>query len=139
MKTKDGRRRRRGAVMAEAAIVYSVTITLVMGTIVVGLGIFRYQQIAWLAREGARWASVRGTSKYQTEQSKAEPTAADVVAGAVTPRMAALDPIKLTATLTWDKASTPPTLTFKLSYQWTPELVLAPLTFSSSATQPITY
>jgi Flp pilus assembly protein TadG len=139
MKTRGARRRRRGVVMAEAAIVYSVAILLVMGTIVIGLGIFRYQEIAWLTLEGARWASVRGTSEYRTESAKGAPTAADVVAGAVTPRMAALDPTKLTSTLTWDSTVTPPTVTFTLSYRWTPEMILAPLTFTSSATQPITY
>ncbi|MHC5540093.1 TadE family protein, partial [Singulisphaera rosea] len=48
-------RSRRGAVMAESAVVYSALMLLLLGMITVGLGVFRYQQVASLAREGARW------------------------------------------------------------------------------------
>ena len=57
--------KRRGATLVEAAIVYSVLFQLLIGMIVGGLGVFRYQQVASLAREGARYASVRGT-QYAT-------------------------------------------------------------------------
>jgi hypothetical protein len=35
-------------------------ILAVIGTIIVGMGVFRYQQMAILARSASRWASVRG-------------------------------------------------------------------------------
>jgi Flp pilus assembly protein TadG len=54
------RRRRRGAHILECALVCPVLILISIGTVVVGMGVFRYQQMASLAREGARWASVRG-------------------------------------------------------------------------------
>ena len=41
-------------------MVYPVTILLLLGTVVLGLGVFRYQQVQCLAREGARYASVHG-------------------------------------------------------------------------------
>ena len=73
---KRKHRRRRGAVMVECSLVYSAALLLSLGTISIGLGIFRYQQIAYLAREGARWAAVHG-STYQSEQGQAAPTSAD--------------------------------------------------------------
>ena len=54
------RRRRRGSHILELALVCPLLILLSIGTVVVGLGVFRYQQMASLAREGSRWASVRG-------------------------------------------------------------------------------
>jgi len=51
---------RRGTTMVECAIVYPVTFLLILGLIIGALGIFRYQQTAHLAREGARFASVHG-------------------------------------------------------------------------------
>ena len=130
--------RRRGVVMAEAGIVYSLTILLVMETLVVGLGIFRYQEVAHLAGEGARWASIRGAT-YQAEREAAAPTVQDVIAGAVVPRSMLLDRTKLTATLTWDNASTPKTVSFTLNYQWTPEMFLVPVVLRCTATQPVSY
>ena len=127
-------RRRRGAVMVEASLAYSAAILLSLGTISIGLGIFRYEQIAYLAREGARWASVHG-SKYQSEQGQAAPTSSDVLANAITPKLVALDSTKLTCTL----SMTSGTATVTLSYQWTPEVFAAPVTFTSKSVQPILY
>jgi Flp pilus assembly protein TadG len=55
------RPQRRGTVLAETAIVFTVVCALTIGMVVVGLGIFSYQQASCLAREGARWLAVRGT------------------------------------------------------------------------------
>jgi Flp pilus assembly protein TadG len=131
-------RRRRGVVMAEAGIVYSVAILLVMGTMVVGLGIFRYQEVANLAGEGARWASLRG-STYQAAHNTAAPTSQDVLAEAVVPKAILLDTSKLSSTLTWNNAASAKTVTYTLSYQWTPEMFLAPIMLRCTSTQPVTY
>ena len=37
--------RRRGVSAVEAAVVYPITILLLLGTVVLGLGVFRYQQL----------------------------------------------------------------------------------------------
>lgn len=50
----------RGTNAVEAAIALPVAFLLILGTCVIGLGVFRYQQVASLAREGARYASVHG-------------------------------------------------------------------------------
>ncbi len=54
----------------KAAVVYPITIFLLLGTVVLGLGVFRYQQIQSLAREGARYASVHGP-QYATDSGNA--------------------------------------------------------------------
>jgi hypothetical protein len=52
--------RRRGATVVECAVVYPVTFLLLLGLVVGGLGVFRYQEVAALARAGARYASTHG-------------------------------------------------------------------------------
>jgi Flp pilus assembly protein TadG len=46
--------------MAEAALVLPVYFFMILGMVFGGLSVYRYQQVAEVAREGARWASVRG-------------------------------------------------------------------------------
>jgi hypothetical protein len=126
---------RRGVTAAECGVVYSITLLLIVGTIIVGLGVFRYQQIAMLAREGARWASVHG-STYQSEMNKSAPTSADVLTNAITPRMVGLDSTQLTCTL----SMTSTTASVKLSYSWTPEAIMTgPVILTSTSVMPITY
>ncbi len=74
---QGGFRDQRGVSAVEAAVVYPVTLLLLIGTMVVGLGNFRYQQLQSLAREGARYASVRGPN-YAAATGNSEATAAAV-------------------------------------------------------------
>ena len=60
------RQPRRGVTLVECAIIYPLTLLLVLAIIIGGLGMFRYQEVASLAREGARYASVRGAKYAQT-------------------------------------------------------------------------
>ena len=61
MRIRDrGARRRWGGTLVEGAVVGSLSLMLLLGTVVVGLGVFRYQQVADLAREGTRYAAVHG-------------------------------------------------------------------------------
>jgi hypothetical protein len=50
----------------ESAVVYPVAFLLMLGVIVGGMGIFRYQEVSHLAREAARWASTHG-AQYQRD------------------------------------------------------------------------
>jgi Flp pilus assembly protein TadG len=52
--------RRRGATLIETAIVFFVLILLILGTLDLGLAVFRYNLAAEVARIGARAAIVRG-------------------------------------------------------------------------------
>lgn len=63
---------RPAATVVECAIVYPGVFLLLLGLIVGGLGVFRYQQVAHLAHEAARHASVRG-GQYQAETGQASP------------------------------------------------------------------
>jgi Flp pilus assembly protein TadG len=54
------RKKRRAATTVELAIVLPVTFALVLAIMIGGVGVFRYQQVAHLARETARFASVHG-------------------------------------------------------------------------------
>src|SRR5436305_13843054 len=81
---------RRGAMTVEAAIVYPVFLMLLLGLIVGGMGVFRYQQVACHAREAARYASVHGSS-WQKATGQTSPTTADVRRDVVPPLAAGMD------------------------------------------------
>jgi hypothetical protein len=53
-------RQRRAATIVEAAIVLPVAFFLLLGLVIGGLGVFRYCEVAHIARETARFASVHG-------------------------------------------------------------------------------
>ena len=127
-------KRRRGVNAAECGIVFSLALLLLMGTIIVGLGVFRYQQVAWLAREGARWAAVHGPT-YQQETGSAAPTSDNVKTNVVVAKAVGLDPSALTVTL----QMTTMIATVTVSYQWTPEGYFQPITLTSQSVLPITY
>src|ERR1700757_4990277 len=93
-------RRRHGATLVEGAIVYPFVLLLTIGLTVVGMGVFRYQQVAALAREGARYASVHG-GQWATDWNGNTLTAAnDVRTNAVVPHAAGLDTSASTLTCT---------------------------------------
>jgi Flp pilus assembly protein TadG len=131
---KSRHRSCRGAAVLELAIVFPVMILLFIGIFITGLGVFRYQQVSVLAREGARWASVHGPT-YQSENSKSAPTSQDVYNNAIAPKLVALDPTQLTSTLTMTSNAAAVTVT----YCWVPEGLFSPVIFSSTSTLPITY
>ena len=127
-------KRRRGAVIAESAIAYSVVFMVTLGTLGVGLGIVQYQELGWLAQEGARWAAVHGPT-YQSEQGGAAPTGSSVMTNVITPKIGLLSSANLTCNLTMTNGRA----TVTLSYVWDPSAYLSPITLHSSSSIPITY
>ncbi|MCI0358784.1 MAG: pilus assembly protein [Planctomycetaceae bacterium] len=138
-------RRRRGVTTVEFAIVCPIAFFLIFATIVGGLGVFRYQQVAGLAREGARWASVHG-GLYEQETGNPAATPADVYNQAILPRATALDPNHITYSVTWDQNNFPlwvdedvahptgNTVTVTVNYEWFPEMYLiGPYTLTSTS------
>src|SRR4051794_18309006 len=85
---------RRGAVAVEAAIVYPVLFLLIFGIIVGGMGGFRYQVVAGMAREGGRYAAVRG-SGWKRDSNQPAPTAAQIARDAVLPLAVSMDPAQV--------------------------------------------
>src|SRR5437764_13265984 len=91
--------RRRGAVTVETAIVLPVLCLLVFGLIVGGMGVFRYQLVAFLSREAARYAAVRGAD-WQRDTGQASPTQRQIT-DTVAPMAVSMDPAGLTVRVQW--------------------------------------
>src|SRR5438034_8528655 len=94
---RSHRPRRRGTTAVEAAIVYPVVLLLTLGLAIVGLGVFRYQQVAALAREGARYASVHGGQWAATNNSGTLTTKTNIYNNAILLHAAGLDTNQLAA------------------------------------------
>src|SRR5438128_167603 len=100
------RTRRRGTVLVESAVVYVVLIVLVFGILVLGMTVFRYQQVAHAAREGARWASVHG-SEYGKLPGKTAATEQDVYDDAIAAQTYGMNTPDLTYSVTWPNGNSP--------------------------------
>jgi Flp pilus assembly protein TadG len=130
---------RHGATTVEFAVVSSVVLLLLIGLIVGALGVFRYQEVGRLAREGARFAAVRGEA-YSRATGRPSATSNDVMQKAILPNAVALDPTKLSADVTWNPDKQPGSqVTVTVRYQWLPEAYFKPVTLSSTATMPVVY
>jgi Flp pilus assembly protein TadG len=143
--------RRRGAVVLEGAIVMPVLFLLILGVIILGMGVFRYQEMAYLAREGARWASVHGT-QYASDTGNAAATATDVYTKAIQPKMAVLDPAMFSYSVSWNTSNAPyhtttdglgntvkvaNSVSVTVSYQWAPEAFFGRGTLTSTSSMPM--
>lgn len=143
---------RRGVVLAEYGLLFPLLALLALGLIVAGVGVFRYQQVASLSRDAARWVSVRGAMYWQ-ETGNAPATAADVEAY-VRSRSSGLDPDQLTVTTTWnesnwpargDPSSNPPgkpirnTVRVRVEYLWIPEWFFGGIRLRSTSEMPMEY
>lgn len=143
---------RRGAALVEFAIVAPLTFLLVLGLIIGGLGVFRYQQMAHLAREASRWAAVHG-AQYAADTGKPAATTSDVCQQVVAHYAAALDPSKLNCSVVWNTdnrlyhtrvtnnkvAAVANTVTVTVSYRWIPEAYLGGITLSSTSVSTMSY
>jgi Flp pilus assembly protein TadG len=143
--------RRRGTTTIEFGIICPIVFFIVFAIIVGGLGVFRYQEVAALAREGARWASVHG-GQYAEETNQPAATPADVYTNAIAPGAVGLNPSQLSYSVTWNQNNMPlwvdndvqkpmgNTVTVTVTYQWIPEMyVVGPLTLTSTSTAQMVY
>jgi len=145
-------RPRAGATIVECALVYPITFLLILGLIIGGLGIFRYQEVASLARESSRWASVHG-AKYQDDTGNPAALPVDVYNNVIVPRAVSLDLSQLNYSVSWntdnhqyhtvivngDVVPVTNTVTVSVTYQWIPEAYLGGITLGSSSTVPMSY
>jgi hypothetical protein len=141
--------RRRATTLVEKAISLSLMFFLTLGTIVVAMGVFAYQQVASLAREGARYASVRG-AQYSSDTGNAMATSTSIKS-AITSMASGLDTSQLSVSASWDNSSevvtyndssgNPTTnyVTVTVSYTWHPPLYLSTMTLSSTSVMPMQY
>jgi Flp pilus assembly protein TadG len=144
--------KRRGATVVEAAVVYPVVFLLTLGFIICVMGVFRYQEVATLAREACRYAAVHGTD-YAKETGNTAPTPADLYDQVIKPKSIALDPSQVTYSITYDKSNNPVhaiivngdvtykynTVTVVVTYRWIPELYLGGVTLQSSCSMQMSY
>lgn len=143
---------RRGTAAVEMAIVLPATLMLILGMVVLGLGIFRFQQVAHAAREGSRWASMHGT-QYAADTGKPAATASDVFTQAIQKQTVGMAPGQLSYTVTWNSSNAPTTtktvgnttttvantVSVTVKYQWVPEAYLGGITLTSTSISTMAY
>jgi Flp pilus assembly protein TadG len=108
---------REGTILVESALIYPVLFLLIMGVILMGIAVFRYQQVSHISREAARWASVHGqeyendtmgvnqNSAYWATPGRRAATADDIYNDAVLPQAAGMPNGALTYTTTQNAAA----------------------------------
>lgn len=120
MRPRIPARSRSAATLVEAAIVLPVTLLLVFGLVIGGLGIFRYQEVAYLARLCARYACTHA-GQYESDNAAAisagtlpNVTETYLIQQIIDPAANAMDTTKLSATVSittpngtfdWDNTS----------------------------------
>lgn len=149
---------RKGTTVVEFAVVGPIALLLLIGFAVLAMGVYRYQQVAYLARAGSRYAMTHGAqcrADHRMPEGTMTTWEQDIRDNGVLPRCSALDPASLTVNATWsagdnegnaadgstDSTSTVHNaVTVTVSYQWFPEAYLgSPITLTSSSTMPMAY
>jgi hypothetical protein len=168
MQLPSNRPQRRATSAVEFAVVGGITLFLILALVVGGMGIFRYQEVAHLAREGSRFASTHG-GQYMLDgiDKKTGVPAINSSADLQTylqSRIAGMDPAYLTVTVSWsapakymprnmpsfmdtDPSLVPPGqktisnyVTVTVSYQWMPEwFLVGPINLTSTSTVAMSY
>lgn len=95
---KKARHRERGATMVETAIVLTTLLALMFGIVDFGRALYTYNFVGTLAREGARWAIVRGSKCSKIDHCNAQ--SSDVQTYLQSLNEGALTSSNITATLT---------------------------------------
>ena len=142
----------RGAATAvECAFILPVTFFLLLGLVVGAMGVFRYQEMATLARLATRYASTHG-HQYRKDAGLPVGTSADWTAdvynNAIAPNVVSLTPSLLSYQVSWPDVINQPgkpdnwpgsQVTVTVSYQWFPEVYLVgPFNLTSTSSMPIT-
>lgn len=94
-----GSRSKRGSSMPETVIVMAVLLAMICGIIDFGRAIYTYGFVAQLARQGARWAIVRGSQC--TVLTDCNATSSQVQAYVQSLAYGFTTPSSITATATW--------------------------------------
>lgn len=143
--------RRTGTTVIECAVLLPLVFLLFVGLVVGTTGVFRFQEVATLAREGARYGSTHGY-QHRKDAGKEMGTADDwrkeIYENAIKPRLVALDAERLTVTITWPDVVNQPgkpdnwpgsRVDVKVRYKWLPEaFLIGPYYLESTSSMPIT-
>jgi Flp pilus assembly protein TadG len=144
--------KRAGVTVVESAVVYPVVFLLVVGLLVGAWGVFRYQELASLARRATRYASVHGT-QYAFDTKNPAATPQDIYDNAIAPYAIGFDTSRLTYSVTWNTNNAPThvinvngsvtpvrnTVTVTINYRWLPEAFLGEIQLSSTSVMPMSY
>jgi Flp pilus assembly protein TadG len=98
---------RRGAYAVEFALVAPIAFLLLLTCIVGAMGVFRYQELAYLCREGARYASTHGAQYSREKNSNVALTSTAIYNAAIAPKAVGFDPNYLTYTIVYDTSNEP--------------------------------
>jgi hypothetical protein len=145
-------KKRTAMTTVECAIVFPLTFLLLMGILVGGAGMFRYQEMAHLARLASRYAATHGT-QWARETGNAPATPTDIYNATVVPGAVGLDLSQLTYLVTYDRSNdvyhadpvngqvvaTYNTVSVRLTYQWIPESFLGGITLTSTSVMPMSF
>jgi TadE-like protein len=157
---------RRGATAVELAFICPVVLFLFFALAVGAMGVFRYQEVAHLARQGARYAATHGAT-YDAEGADTRSGVPAISTSGqmrdyLLPQTTLLDPNSLTVNLSYTAGFTPPNIPLgsdpdpnlippgsrvirnnvrvTVSYQWMPEMYLiGPITLTSTSEMPMSY
>ncbi len=125
--------------MLEFSLVLPIFLVLTLGTAVLALGVSQFQLVAVLAREGARWASIRG-AEYQQTTGKAAASAGDVYAQAILPRAPGIAPGDISCGVAWSPDNRPgSTVSVTINYRWTPAAYLGTINISDTSVMTVAY
>jgi Flp pilus assembly protein TadG len=129
---------RRGVAVVEAAIVLPIVIFMLLAIVLGASLVFTQQEVATLAREGTRYASVRGTD-YALFTGNSPATADDVYNNGILPRMMTLDQSRVSYSVSWDTDNRPGnTVIVTLNYTWSAP-ILGDVSLSSTSKATVAY
>lgn len=132
-------KQRPATTVVECAIIFPAFFFIVIGMVVMGFGIFRYQELASLTREAARYASVRGYKYSQTTGNPAA-TEEEIYQNIILSRAVLLNPDYMTHSITWTPDNRQNSVvTVTIRYQWIPEVLFPGIELSSTSSMNISY
>jgi len=98
--------RQRGASMVELALVATVFLMLIFGIMDFGRALFTYHGVADAAREGSRWAMVRGSTCPAAACPSGAATSSDIQTYVRSRNGTLMTPSNITVTATWSGGGT---------------------------------
>ena len=114
MKIPEVGKNRRGATTVELGVVLLSLMTICLGMLDLGIGVFRYHIVSQSSRQGARLAIVHGTlappqlAQWGPSTYSGKGNSSDPIPQAIAPYLAGLDPSQVDITVEWLDSNTDP-------------------------------
>lgn len=120
-------KREHGSAIVETAFSITILLTMIMGIMTVSLGLYTYHYISDAAREGTRWAMVRG-SACQGFASACPAAASDVSTYVKSLGFPGINASAMTVTTTWPSGNNNPGSPVKVTVEYNFSLTVPFLT-----------